>query len=70
MPFGAIGSTGFRLSLFRGMGNTRGNAESGFIRGVDESVDRFHDHVVVHLDRRPSSSSSSSSRTRETVTAG
>ncbi len=26
-------------------------AESGFIRSVDEAVDRFHDHVVVHLDR-------------------
>lgn len=66
--------TGFRLSLFRGMGNTRGNAESGFIRSVDESVDRFHAHVVVHLDRRtassPPSSSSSSSRVREAVAAG
>ncbi len=57
--------TGFRLSLFRGMGNTRGNAESGFIRSVDESVDRFHAHVVVHLDRR-----TSPSRTRETVATG
>lgn len=66
--------TGFRLSLFRGMGNTRGNAESGFIRSVDESVDRFHAHVVVHLDRRtassPPSSASSSSRAREAVAAG
>lgn len=44
--------TGFRLSLFRGMGNTRGNAESGFIRSVDDSVDRFHTQVVVRLDRR------------------
>ncbi|MFF3407173.1 TerD family protein [Streptomyces sp. NPDC002742] len=44
--------TGFRLSLFRGMGNTRGNAESGFIRSVDDSVDRFHNLVVVHLDHR------------------
>ena len=43
--------TGFRLSLFRSMGNTRGSAESGFIRSVDEAVDRFHDNVVVHLDR-------------------
>ncbi|WP_189149509.1 TerD family protein [Streptomyces lacrimifluminis] len=57
--------TGFRLSLFRSMGNTRGNAESGFIRSVDESVDRFHAHVVVHLERR-----TSSSRTRETAAAG
>ncbi|MFB9510452.1 TerD family protein [Streptomyces aurantiacus] len=46
---------GFRLSLFRGMGSTRGNAESGFIRSVDEAVDRFHDHVVMRLDRRPAS---------------
>lgn len=46
---------GFRLSLFRGMGSTRGNAESGFIRSVDEAVDRFHDHVVLRLDRRPAS---------------
>jgi hypothetical protein len=44
--------TGFRLSLFRGMGNTRGSAESGFIRSVDDSVDRFHTQVVVHLDSR------------------
>ncbi|KOV76308.1 stress response protein, TerZ- and CABP1 [Streptomyces sp. NRRL WC-3618] len=57
--------TGFRLSLFRGMGNTRGNAESGFIRSVDESVDRFHAHVVAHLDRR-----TSPSRTRETAATG
>lgn len=57
--------TGFRLSLFRSMGNTRGNAESGFIRSVDESVDRFHAHVVVHLERR-----TSSSRARETAAAG
>ncbi|MEU1038123.1 TerD family protein [Streptomyces sp. NPDC005551] len=45
--------TGFRLSLFRGMGNTRGSAESGFIRSVDEAVDRFHAHVIAHLDSRP-----------------
>ncbi|WP_405584532.1 TerD family protein [Streptomyces sp. NBC_01190] len=41
--------TGFRLSLFKGMGSTRGNAESGFIRSVDEAVDRFHASVVVAL---------------------
>ncbi|MFE7626398.1 TerD family protein [Streptomyces sp. NPDC057509] len=47
--------TGFRLSLFKGMGATRGNAESGFIRSVDNAVDRFHSHVIAHLaqaDRR------------------
>ncbi|MFF1447761.1 TerD family protein [Streptomyces sp. NPDC058274] len=55
--------TGFRLSLFRGMGNTRGNAESGFIRSVDESVDRFHALVVVPLDGR-------TQRTRQPAAVG
>jgi len=50
LPKNGAQITGFRLSLFRGMGNTRGTAESGFIRSVDESVDRFHASVVVHLD--------------------
>ncbi|MFG1805544.1 TerD family protein [Streptomyces sp. NPDC049040] len=44
--------TGFRLSLFKGMGSTRGSAETGFIRSVDEAVDRFHAAVVVALERR------------------
>ncbi|MEH0472843.1 TerD family protein [Streptomyces sp. B21-097] len=43
--------TGFRLSLFKSMGSSRGNAESGFIRSVDDAVHRFHSTVVVHLDR-------------------
>ncbi|MFD8543767.1 TerD family protein [Streptomyces sp. NPDC059649] len=43
--------TGFRLSLFTGMGSGRGNAESGFIRSVDNAVDRFHTDVIAHLDR-------------------
>jgi hypothetical protein len=34
------------------MGSGRGSAESGFIRSVDEAVDRFHQHVVTHLDTR------------------
>lgn len=42
--------TGFRLSLFKGMGSGRGSAESGFIRSVDDAVQRFHSSVVVHLD--------------------
>ncbi|WDV56788.1 TerD family protein [Streptomyces coeruleorubidus] len=42
--------TGFRLSLFKGMGSGRGNAESGFIRSVDDAVHRFYTSVVVHLD--------------------
>ncbi|MEU8028052.1 TerD family protein [Streptomyces sp. NPDC049099] len=41
---------GFRLSLFKSMGNSRGNAESGFIRSVDDAVHRFYTTVVVHLD--------------------
>ncbi|AMM09567.1 TerD family protein [Streptomyces albidoflavus] len=47
---------GFRLSLFKGMGTTRGSAASGFIRSVDEAVDHFHAQVVAHLpvpDSRP-----------------
>ncbi|MGW6492452.1 MULTISPECIES: TerD family protein [unclassified Streptomyces] len=52
LPRNGAQITGFRLSLFRGMGNTRGNAESGFIRSVDDSVDRFHSSVVENLDRR------------------
>ncbi|MFJ6851499.1 TerD family protein [Streptomyces sp. NPDC091271] len=41
---------GFRLSLFKGMGNGRGSAESGFIRSVDEAVDRFHTLVIAQLE--------------------
>ncbi|WP_436991588.1 TerD family protein [Streptomyces sp. enrichment culture] len=44
--------TGFRLSLFKGMGTGRGNAETGFIRSVDQAVDRFHAQVVTALDAR------------------
>ncbi|WP_031146193.1 hypothetical protein [Streptomyces erythrochromogenes] len=40
---------GFRLTLIKGMGNSRGNTESGFIRSVDDAVDRFHHGVVAHL---------------------
>ncbi|WP_202510277.1 TerD family protein [Streptomyces sp. SID5643] len=46
--------TGFRLSLFKGMGSGRGSAESGFIRSVDDAVHRFHTSVVAHLDAPPS----------------
>ncbi|MFD8965923.1 TerD family protein [Streptomyces sp. NPDC059568] len=45
--------TGFRLSLLKGMGSTRGNTDSGFIRSVDDAVDRFCTGVVAHLERRP-----------------
>ncbi len=53
LPKGDAQITGFRLSLFKGMGSTRGNAESGFIRSVDTAVDRLHTSVIAHLDRRP-----------------
>ncbi|MYR55208.1 TerD family protein, partial [Streptomyces sp. SID625] len=43
--------TGFRLSLLKSMGSTRGNAESGFIRSVDDAVHRFYTTVVVHVER-------------------
>ncbi|MCX4987270.1 MULTISPECIES: TerD family protein [unclassified Streptomyces] len=42
--------TGFRLSLLKSMGSTRGNAESGFIRSVDDAVNRFYTGVVVGLE--------------------
>ncbi|NEA47264.1 TerD family protein [Streptomyces sp. SID10815] len=43
--------TGFRLSLLKSMGSARGNAETGFIRSVDDAVHRFYTTVVIHLDR-------------------
>ncbi|GAA1682784.1 TerD family protein [Streptomyces yatensis] len=54
LPKSGARITGFRLSLFKSMGSARGNAESGFIRSVDDAVDRFHSGVVAHLGRRPS----------------
>ncbi|WP_307671390.1 TerD family protein [Streptomyces sp. V2I9] len=42
--------TGFRLSLFKSMGQGRGSAETGFIRSVDDAVDRFHAQVVAHVE--------------------
>ncbi|WP_246212619.1 TerD family protein [Streptomyces abyssomicinicus] len=53
LPGNGARITGFRLSLLKSMGSGRGSAESGFIRSVDEAVDRFHQHVVTHLDARP-----------------
>lgn len=50
VPKGGAQITGFRLSLFKGMGNGRGAAETGFIRSVDEAVDRFHAQVVAHME--------------------
>ncbi|MDQ0943382.1 TerD family protein [Streptomyces sp. V1I1] len=62
LPKDGARMTGFRLSLFKGMGATRGSAESGFIRSVDEAVDRFYAGVVAQLgpfERRPVSRSQS-----------
>ncbi|GAB7103170.1 TerD family protein [Streptomyces phaeofaciens JCM 4814] len=57
LPRNGARVTGFRLTLFKGMGSTRGNAESGFIRSVDDAVQRFHGTVLTHLEppsvRRP-----------------
>ncbi|MGW6505968.1 TerD family protein [Streptomyces niveus] len=44
---------GFRLSLLKGMGSTRGNSDSGFVRSVDDAVHCFYTGVVAHLERRP-----------------
>ncbi|MFJ6988254.1 MULTISPECIES: TerD family protein [unclassified Streptomyces] len=51
LPKNGARISGFRLTLIKGMGSGRGNAESGFIRSVDDAVHRFHDTVVVHLER-------------------
>ncbi|MFE3828899.1 TerD family protein [Streptomyces sp. NPDC059092] len=52
LPKGGGEITGFRLSLFKSMGATRGTAETGFIRSVDDAVDRFWGSVVTPLERR------------------
>ncbi|WP_199825019.1 TerD family protein [Streptomyces maremycinicus] len=51
LPKNGARITGFRLTLVKGMGSGRGNAESGFIRSVDDAVQRFHSTVVVHLEQ-------------------
>jgi stress response protein SCP2 len=57
LPKNGAPITGFRLSLFKGMGSTRGNSESGFIRSVDDAVARFYTGVIAQLGddrtRRP-----------------
>ncbi|MGV9785757.1 TerD family protein [Streptomyces sp. NPDC003435] len=50
LPKSGIPVTGFRLSLLKTMGSTRGNAQSSFIRSVDEAVHRFHRSVVACLE--------------------
>ncbi|MEV6790920.1 hypothetical protein AB0M87_02740 [Streptomyces sp. NPDC051320] len=62
--------TGFRLSLFKTMGSTRGNAASGFIRSVDEAVDRFHANVVTHLAAMDRQLAARRSRPAEASIAG
>ncbi|MFE3179736.1 TerD family protein [Streptomyces violascens] len=51
LPRGSERITGFRLTLSKSVGSTRGNAETGFIRGVDAAVDLFHSGVVTQLER-------------------
>ncbi|MCX5208027.1 TerD family protein [Kitasatospora sp. NBC_00240] len=52
LPKDASRITGFRLTLAKSVGSTRGNAETGFIRTVDAAVERFHTGIVTRLDRR------------------
>ncbi|WP_331717333.1 hypothetical protein [Yinghuangia sp. ASG 101] len=40
------GIAGFRLTLATPMGSRRGAEETGFIRSVDNAVDRFHGEVM------------------------
>ncbi|WP_438296884.1 TerD family protein [Streptomyces sp. HUAS TT7] len=51
LPRGSERITGFRLTLSKSVGSTRGNAETGFIRGVDAAVDLFYAGVVSQLER-------------------
>lgn len=62
LPKDSAKITGFRLSLLKGMGSGRGNAESGFIRSVDDAVDRFYTTVVVNLDNPTTRRTSSKER--------
>lgn len=50
LPKNGAQITGFRLSLFKGMGSTRGTSESGFIRSIDDAVTRFHTGVITRLE--------------------
>ncbi|MER5865081.1 TerD family protein [Kitasatospora sp. NPDC002040] len=52
LPKDASKVTGFRLSLSKSVGSTRGNAESGFIRSVDAAVEKFQHSVVAALAQR------------------
>lgn len=52
LPKDSAKVTGFRLSLSKSVGSTRGNAESGFIRSVDAAVEKFQYSVVASLDQR------------------
>lgn len=47
--------TTFRLTLASGMGTKRGIEETGFVRSVDDAMDRFHQEVlqVLKFDSAP-----------------
>ncbi|MDJ0461708.1 TerD family protein [Streptomyces sp. H27-C3] len=64
--------TGFRLSLSKGIGSTRGNAESGFIRSVDSAVDRFYSSVVTQVvaQAQAQGEKRTTQRSRGTATVG
>ncbi|WP_328539373.1 TerD family protein [Streptomyces sp. NBC_00344] len=52
VPKGGGQISGFRLTLSKSVGITRGNAESGFIRSVDAAVDAFCTSVITRLEQR------------------
>lgn len=68
LPKDASAVTGFRLSLFKGMGLTRGSAETGFIRSVDDAVDRFHGQVAARFAAGGGASTASTTSTTSAKT--
>ncbi|MEV0850421.1 TerD family protein [Streptomyces sp. NPDC049954] len=68
LPKDGSAVTGFRLSLFKGMGLTRGSAETGFIRSVDDAVDRFHGQVVARFAAGGGATTSTTSTTADART--
>lgn len=67
LPKGAAPIVGFRLSLSKGVGSARGNAETGFIRSVDAAVAQFYLGVVDKVTR--SAGTSAGGRTKVASTA-
>ncbi|WP_207945653.1 hypothetical protein [Actinomadura sp. 7K534] len=49
VPGGGKQITTFRLTLPSGMGTKRGTEETGFVRSIDNAMDRFHQDVLQVL---------------------